>query len=398
MQDTTEFTMIQFLRRLFFFSFLISFFMTMFCSGSEFLSSESDSFFSFLKAIDHNNVLNISNIVVSSSLPPPQHPCLIKLNGVRCNSNATNIVEIRLDNLNLSGIFDANSLCKLQKLKFVSLANNNIRGTIPSSILHCRKLVHLNVTNNQLSGRLPKALTRLKYLKSLDVSNNNFSSKEEYRNLFTNYLAPISKLETKNDVVTIQPTPSPLTYNTNENSKKPWYTNIEILVGLVLGIGLILSSLYFIVKKSSKLMELESDVKKSHIVSPIKKVTTHEVKIKGRDINSNNNNDSELVFFVEDHERFKLEDLLRAKADLRSENFWSSLFKVKLENDVEYVVKRLKNLQVSCDEFGETLRKISKVKHSNILQLVGYRSTKEEKLIIYKYQSNGSLLNLLNGK
>jgi hypothetical protein len=146
------------------------------------------------------------------------------------------------------------------------------------------------------------------------------------------------------------------------------------------------------VKKSSKLIE-EIEVKKNHLDSPIKKPTTHEVKLKGGD-----NCNSELVFFVEDHERFKLEDLLRAKADLRSENFWSSLFKVKLENNVEYAVKRLKNLQVSCDEFGETLRKISKVKHQNILPLVGYRSTNEEKLIIYKYQSNGSLLNLLNGK
>ncbi|WJX59624.1 hypothetical protein P8452_44928 [Trifolium repens] len=144
------------------------------------------------------------------------------------------------------------------------------------------------------------------------------------------------------------------------------------------------------VKKSSKLIE-EIEVKKNHLDFPIKKPTTHEVKLKGGD-----NCNSELVFFVEDHERFKLEDLLRAKADLRSEIFWSSLFKVKLENNVEYAVKRLKNLQVSCDEFGETLRKISKVKHQNILPLVGYRSTNEEKLIIYKYPSNGSLLNLLN--
>ncbi|XP_045828921.1 probable inactive receptor kinase At5g53320 [Trifolium pratense] len=135
----------------------------------------------------------------------------------------------------------------------------------------------------------------------------------------------------------------------------------------------------------------EIEVKKNHLDSPIKKPITHEVRLKGGD-----SNNSELVFFVEDHERFKLEDLLRAKADLRSENFWSSLFKVKLENNVEYAVKRLKNLKVSCDEFGETLRKISKVKHQNILPLVGYRSTDEEKLIIYKYQSNGSLLNLLN--
>ncbi|WJX64883.1 hypothetical protein P8452_49612 [Trifolium repens] len=342
----------------------------MLCSGGELSSSESHSFYSFLKAIDHNNVLNISKI---------SYPCLI--NGVRCNSNATNIVEIRLDNMNLSGIFDAYSLCRLQKLKVVSLANNNIKGTISSSILHCRRLVHLNVTNNQLSGRLPKSLRRLKYLKNLDVSKNNFS---------TNYMAQISKLESISDLDhTIQPTPSLLTSNNTSKKPRPWYENIEILLGLGLGVGLLLLSLYFMVKKSSKLIE-EIELKKNHLDSPIKKPTIQEVKLKGDNCNS------ELVFFVEDHERFKLEDLLRAKADLRSENFWSSLFKVKLENKVEYAVKRLKNMQVSCDEFEETLRKISKVKHQNILPLVGYRSTNEEKLIIYKYQSNGSLLNLLN--
>lgn len=358
MQDTIDFTM-------FHFSILISFFMIMFCSGGELLSSESHSFFSFLKAIDSNNVLNISKI---------SHPCLI--NGVRCNSNATNILEIRLDNMNLSGIFDADSLCRLQKLKVVSLANNNIKGTISFSILHCTRLVYLNVSNNKLSGRFPnKALTRLKYLTNLDVSMNNFS---------TSYMAPISiKLESN----TIQPTPSPLTNKTPKNAT----SEIEIMVGLVLGIGLLLSSLYFMIKKSSKLMG-EIEVKKNNLDSPMKKATS-EGRLKGGD-----NNNSELVFFVEDHERFKLEDLLRATADLRSENFWSSLFKVKFENNVEYAVKRLKNLQVSCDEFREILKQISKVKHQNILSLVGYRSTKEEKLIIYKYQSNGSVLNLLNGK
>nr|WIL59893.1 nodulation protein [Melilotus officinalis] len=370
MKDTLDFAMFQFLRRLFHFSILISFFMIMFCSGGELLSSESHSFFSFLKAIDSNNVLNISKI---------SHPCLI--NGVRCNSNATNIVEIKLDNMNLSGIFDADSLCRLQKLKVVSLANNNIKGTISTSILHCTRLVYLNVSNNQLSCRLPnKALTRLKYLKNLDVSINNFSF---------SYMAPISnKLESKSDIDTIQPTPSPLIKNTNENANKPLYSKIEILVGSILGIGLLLLSLYFMVKKLSKLMG-ESEVKENHLDSPIKKATS-EGRLKGGE------NNSELVFFVEDHERFKLEDLLRATADLRGENFWSSLFKVKFENNVEYAVKRLKNLQVSCDEFGETLKKISKVKHQNILPLVGYRSRSEEKLIIYKYQSNGSLLNLLN--
>lgn len=348
-------------------------------SRGELLSSslESRSFFTFLKALDSDNVFNITKI---------SNPCFNKFNGVTCNSNATSIIEINLDNMNLSGIFDVDSLCKLQNLRVVSLANNNLKGNISNSILLCRSLVYLNVTNNKLSGRLPKGLKRLKYLQNLDLSNNNFSS---------NYMVQFSKLESENDIDSIEPTPSSLNSNDkSEHGKRAWYSHIEILVGLVLGIGLLLSSLYFMVKKSSKLMG-ESGVKKKkkkQIASPMKKVTS-EVRLKG-----GANSNSELVFFVEDHERFSLEDLLRAKADLRSENFWSSLFKVKLENNVEYGVKRMKNLQVSCDEFCETLKKISEVKHRNILPLVGYRCTSEEKLIIYKYQSNGSLLSLLNGK
>ena len=75
----------------------------------------------------------------------------------------------------------------------------------------------------------------------------------------------------------------------------------------------------------------------------------------------------------------------------------SSLYKVKLGN-ILYAVKRLKKLQVSFEEFGQTMTQIGNLKHPNILPLVGYNSTDEEKLLTYKYQSSGSLLNLLEGK
>ncbi|RZB66974.1 putative LRR receptor-like serine/threonine-protein kinase [Glycine soja] len=101
--------------------------------------------------------------------------------------------------------------------------------------------------------------------------------------------------------------------------------------------------------KSAKFSAEREVVKDHRRVSPITKATTHEVQeVKLKE------GDSELVFFVEDRESQKIE------------------------------------------EFVETLKKISNLKHQNILPLVGYRSTSEEKLIIYEYQSNGSLLNLLN--
>lgn len=240
----------------------------------------------------------------------------------------------------------------------LSLANNNIRGTIPHSILHCTRLTHLNVTGNQSSGRLPNALTKLKHLRNLDISNNNFSgmipSKQQYyRHLLRYYVTPSNKLESNsikerlkesdtNTILQEQATPpGALSNSTPNNGKDSSSWRVETLGVFLLGAGLLLSSIYFIVKKSAKLSaEKEVAVVKDHRrVSPIIKATTHEVQeVKLKE------GDSELVFFVEDRERFTLEDLLRATADLRSEGFCSSLYKVKLEHNVHYAVKRLKNL------------------------------------------------------
>ena len=371
------------------------------CRGGE-LSSESDPFFNFLRAVDPKNVLNISSVIGS-----PSHPCLVNLNnGVkRCNSNATNVVEIRLENLNLSGTIDANSLCRLQMLRVVSLAKNNIRGTIPHSILHCTRLMYLNLSGNKLSGRVPKALTKLKYLHNLDISNNNFNGmiprKQEYRRLSTYHVTP-TKLESNSAKVWRKDGDTNSTDGASSgNSKKSngsMYSLAKTWLPIILGIVGFVAALYFAVKKYPKVCIEGIKALKSRQVSPVKKATSTTSREAQEEVKPKGGDSSGLVFFVGEDERFTLEDLLRATADLRSDSFCSSLYKVKLENDVYYAVKRLKNVQVSSEEFGEILRQIGKLKHPNVLPLVGYRSTNEEKLVIYKYQSNGSLLNLLNGK
>ncbi|KAE8734928.1 RNA-binding family protein isoform 1 [Hibiscus syriacus] len=53
----------------------------------------------------------------------------------------------------------------------------------------------------------------------------------------------------------------------------------------------------------------------------------------------------QLVFFAEDHETFKLDDLLAASAYLQSQSSCTSFYKVLLKNNATYAVKRLKKLQ-----------------------------------------------------
>ncbi|XP_028779021.1 probably inactive receptor-like protein kinase At5g41680 [Neltuma alba] len=269
----------------------------------------------------------------------------------------------------------ADSSCRLQYLE-----------SVPDSVLRCTRLVHLNLRSNQLSGRVPnKVLKKLRYLRTLDFSNNDFSedSRLPKRNTFKSEGSRLRKLMQD----TSESTP-PANSESGSSSNK-WYTDWKKLTPILGGVGLLVLAVFFLLKKGPKLNE-EMEKMKTHGESSAslpKKDIIEDVKLKKRD--------SELVFFVEEHERFTLEDLLQATADIRSESFCSSMYKVILKNNMHYAVKRLKNLQVSPDEFGKTLRNVSNLKHPNILPLVGYRSTSEEKLLIYKYQSNGSLLCLL---
>ncbi|KAI9180661.1 hypothetical protein LWI28_006986 [Acer negundo] len=57
-------------------------------------------------------------------------------------------------------------------LAVLDLSSNYFSGTIPASIASCGKLVTLNFKNNQLTGEIPKSLAMMPTLAILDLSNN----------------------------------------------------------------------------------------------------------------------------------------------------------------------------------------------------------------------------------
>ncbi|WOH00187.1 hypothetical protein DCAR_0519545 [Daucus carota subsp. sativus] len=104
----------------------------------------------------------------------------------------------------------------------------------------------------------------------------------------------------------------------------------------------------------------------------------------------------ELFFFVEEKERFQMSDLLEAQADLQGHGLCSSLYKVKLKNNnTIFAVKRLKQSPLSIDEYSTFMKKIGELQHQNLLPLVAYGFTNETKLLIYRFQPQGSLLSQL---
>ncbi|GLT57558.1 hypothetical protein SLA2020_305240 [Shorea laevis] len=257
-----------------------------FCQGGEFL--ESESFLKFIRSVDpHNRLGNHPHEF-------PGNPCLHE--GVKCNLQGTSIEEIRLENLNLSGVIDANSLCKLHNLRVLSLARNLIHGTISNSIWHCSKLRYLNLSSNNLNGKIPLALIKLENLQSLDISNNHF--KHLYRHsLELIALQRKSTLDSKECMDSeFKSTAAAAPSKDNSRGNSNWLT----ITVLVFGIILFCLFIYVLSLKAVKLTR-QMEILKISQDSPQKMPPTKDAEeVKTEE------SQSELVFFVENDQRFRL--------------------------------------------------------------------------------------------
>ncbi|KAF7804595.1 MDIS1-interacting receptor like kinase 1-like [Senna tora] len=86
----------------------------------------------------------------------------------------SNLQTFMVSNNNLDGeIPDQFQDCP--SLSVLDLSSNHFSGSIPASIASCQKLVNLNLKNNQLSGQIPKAIANMPTLAILDLSNNSLT-------------------------------------------------------------------------------------------------------------------------------------------------------------------------------------------------------------------------------
>jgi Leucine-rich repeat (LRR) protein len=92
--------------------------------------------------------------------------------GVSCSAGATNVAQISLENNNLSGTLPS-TLNQLSQLSVFSATSNKLSGSVPS-LDGLTQLSRVFLDRNGLSGAIP-ALTGLTSLQSFTVSDNQLS-------------------------------------------------------------------------------------------------------------------------------------------------------------------------------------------------------------------------------
>ncbi|KAM1025990.1 hypothetical protein ACFX13_039695 [Malus domestica] len=383
-------------------------------------------------------------------------PCRDKWEGVTCDRK-NSVKKIVLETSNLTGVLDANSLCMVKSVGVVSLKKNNITGLLSEDIGNCRDLTHLYISGNDFSGELPESLSHLNNLKRVDISNNNFNgvlpdfakisglisflaqnnrldgqipdfdffNLKEFNvsnNNFSGSIPDVNGLFGKdsfsgNPKLCGKPLQNacPPAIPTSVMPKKSKKSSSEKLllfsVCIVLGLVVVCFFLFKLAIKKKIREDNEKGGNKKIAANdaastvPSTTISSGELMAGGGHKMAEYSLSSvesgmapPLVVLTSPLLRgLSFEDLLRAPAILLVRGKNGSLYKIMLDRGVNLVVKRIRNSGISREKFKTRLTQIDQVKCRNVLPAVAFYCSRQEKLLVYEYQPNGSLFNLLHG-
>ncbi|ESQ46774.1 hypothetical protein EUTSA_v10028151mg [Eutrema salsugineum] len=105
-----------------------------------------------------------------------------------------------------------------------------------------------------------------------------------------------------------------------------------------------------------------------------------------------------IVFFGGSNYTFDLDDLLASSAEMLGKGASGSTYKVAVEDTTTVVVKRLEEVVVGRREFEQTMEIVGRIRHDNVAELKAYYYSKNDKLAVYSYYSEGNLFEMLYGE
>ncbi|KAA8531669.1 hypothetical protein F0562_006614 [Nyssa sinensis] len=371
-----------------------------------------------LSRLDQLRVLSLRNNSLAGPIPD--------LSGL------VNLRSLFLDYNSFSRSFPG-SLLSLDCLRILDLSHNNLTGSIPAELTVLDRLNYLRLDSNQFNGTIPPL--NQSTLEIFNVSGNNltgpipvtptlsrFGSSSfawnpklcgEIINKVCRSTSPFFESNSSN----VASPPKPLRQNAQSQlilSPPPpkKHNRIGVILAFVIGVLILIAAIlsFFVLSKrrinerSSKSTMSSSEAVNTNgtettiapqAVKPELQVV--EEKTHGAQFREKSGN---LVFCLGEAQIYTLEQLMRASAELLGRGTIGTTYKAVMDNRLIVSVKRLdagKTAITSREVFERHMEAVGGLRHPNLVPIRAYFQAKEERLIIYDYQPNGSLYNLIHG-
>ncbi|KAI9165346.1 hypothetical protein LWI28_012277 [Acer negundo] len=389
-----------------------------------------------LTRLDQLRVLSLTNNSLTG--PVPDLSPLYNLKSLFLNHNTFTgtfplsilslhrLTALDLSFNNLTGLIPVN-LTGLDRLYSLKLEWNRFNGSLPP--LNQSFLSVFNVSGNNLTGAIPVTPTLSRFDTSAfglnpnlcgEIINKACDSRSPFfdsPNATSPTNAPLGQSEQSQGIVVINP-PSP-----RNNHKKS-----TLVLGFCIGFAVLVSSLFcifFLIRRNGGERILKEPPTTTSFDTP-NIVTYPQPEISRNNLTRVEENkfqvetkankilqDEEtppsqrlikksgsLVFCAGESELYSLEQLMRASAELLGRGSVGTTYKAVLDNQLIVTVKRLdasKTAITSSEVFEQHLDSVGLLRHPYLVPIRSYFQAKGERLIIYDYQPNGSLFNLVHG-
>lgn len=384
----------------------------------------------------------------------------LDLGGIFAPNSLTNLDQLRvlsLKNNSLTGPIP--DLSKLVNLKSLFLDHNSFSGTFPRSIFSLHRLKTLDFSRNNLTGPVPKGLASLDRLYYLRLDLNRFNgpipafnqSSLQTFNVSRNNLTgaiPVTLALSRFGISSflfnpglcgeiihkechpgqpffgpsmgpVAPPPSgalgqsaqvhgvELNQPSPKNNKRT-----AVIIGFSSGVFILVCSLLFFAiamrkqrqknKQSTEMIKSDDAAVAAQAAAMIQIEQENELeekvkRVQGMQVAKSGN----LVFCAGEAQLYTLDQLMTASAELLGKGSMGTTYKAVLDNRLIVCVKRLdagKLAGTSRETYERHMEAVGGLRHPNLVPLRAYFQAKEERLLIFDYQPNGSLFSLIHGK
>ena len=269
------------------------------------------------------------------------------------------------------------------RLVTLYLEKNQLTGSIPEITI---TLQQFNVSSNQLNGSVPDSLSGFP---QSAFDGNTLCGK------------PLNPCEGDAETPNSPPVSPPP--GKKDSDKLSAGAIAGIVIGCVAGLLLLLLILFCLCRKKKG----EENGQPRNVEAPVAAATSAAVHKESSAANvppakasgsGGGAVSKDLTFFVKSFGEFDLDGLLKASAEVLGKGTVGSSYKASFEHGLVVAVKRLRDVVVPEKDFRERMQVLGSMSHPNLVTLIAYYFSPDEKLLVSEYMSRGSLSALLHGK
>ncbi|VVB00184.1 unnamed protein product [Arabis nemorensis] len=282
-------------------------------------------------------------------------------------------------------------------LQVLNLGHNRLTGTIPDSLGGLKAIGVLDLSHNDLQGYLPGSLGSLSFLSDLDVSNNNLTGPIPFGGQLTTF--PVSRYANNSGLcgVPLRPcgsAPRPIT--SRVHAKKQ-----TLATAVIAGIAFSFMCFVMLIMALYKVRKVQKkEEKREKYIESLPTSGSYSWKLSSVPEPLSIN----VATFEKPLRKLTFAHLLEATNGFSAETMIGSggfgeVYRAQLRDGSIVAIKKLIRITGQGDrEFMAEMETIGKIKHRNLVPLLGYCKIGEERLLVYEYMKWGSLETVLHEK